>query len=168
MKNNEFSLSFHDLLKLKTSKIHNEIDYLIKINSLNPTINDYIDYIVVMYKIITPLEKFILKFNEFDKFFPKTIIQNKSLSLILDLKNLEVDFNKINYSKLVPKINSFDEVLGCFYVIEGSSLGSQFLFNKLSSLHGEEFRHKMNYLNGLGRETFKHWNHFIESAMDPI
>ncbi|WGL59784.1 biliverdin-producing heme oxygenase [Pigmentibacter sp. JX0631] len=159
MINSELSIRFHELIKLKTKNIHNELDNLIKINSTN----EYIDYLIVMYRVMTPLEKDILNFNEFEISFSKTILKNKSNKLILDLKNLDIDIAKINFSKFVPHINCFDEALGCFYVLEGSSLGTQFLFKKLCSLFGENFINNMNYLNGIGRNTFQHWAQFIES-----
>ena len=163
MLNGDSSLSFHSLLKSKTSKLHNEIDSLSNINLINSSIENYINYVKVLYKIIAPLEKIFSNYNELSKFFPNTKIHNKSCSLILDLKNLQIDFNDINYSKYIPRINSFEQVLGCFYVIEGSSLGNQYLFKKLSSIHGENLKNKMNYLNGLGKETFHNWNYFIDS-----
>ncbi|MGY3804470.1 hypothetical protein ACWNT8_10435 [Pigmentibacter ruber] len=162
MAQNEYSLSFHELLKLETSKIHKEIDFFVKINTPKPSISDYIDYIVVMYKVIAPLEKISLKFIESESSFPKVTKKNKTESLILDLKNLEIDLNKINFSIFFPEVKSFEEVLGCLYVVEGSSIGSQIIYKKLYSLYGEELKNKMNYLSEIGRDSFKNWIFFIE------
>ncbi|WGL59763.1 hypothetical protein QEJ31_14620 [Pigmentibacter sp. JX0631] len=159
---NDCSLSFHELLKLETSKIHKEVEFLVKINSPQPALSDYIDYIVVMYKIIAPLEKIALKYFEFESSFPKTTKKNKTQKLKLDLDSLDIDLNKINFSIFVPEINSFAELLGCLYVVEGSSIGSQIICKKLYSLYGEELKNKMNYLNGFGRDSFKNWIYFIE------
>ena len=61
------------------------------------------------------------------------------------------------------KLSSFEQALGAYYVLEGSSLGGQFLYKKLSKIHGELLDNKMNYLYGFGKQTFNEWNNFIAS-----
>lgn len=163
MKNNRQFLSIHMLLKTETSKIHNEIEKINILNKINPTIENYITYIKIIYSIIIPINKKIYNFNEWNEFFPNRKNNISSNKLLLDLKNLEVDFNNIKFSKYIPEINSFEQALGCFYVLEGSSLGGFLLCNKLSVIHGESLRNKMNYLNGSGNDTFQNWKYFIDS-----
>jgi heme oxygenase len=85
---------------------------------------------------------------------------------MMDLHNLNVNKDEIIFSNKLPKIDSFEKALGIYYVLEGSSLGGQILFQKMLLIYGDKLDNKLNYLYGFGKETFKDWKIFIDNMND--
>ncbi|WGL60710.1 biliverdin-producing heme oxygenase [Pigmentibacter sp. JX0631] len=153
--------SIRELLKEQTKDYHNSVENLNYLSKDSISKIDYINFLKIFYRVIDPIEQlYIIKFkSEIDNYFQPSF---KTDLILSDLKNLAVDLKQIKKTEFLPKIESKYEMVGVLYVLEGSVLGSAMLYNKLIALFGEEFRDKLNYLYGYGKDNFVKWKQFLK------
>ncbi|KAB8039703.1 hypothetical protein GCL60_05430 [Silvanigrella paludirubra] len=151
------------LLKSATSQLHDEVEQINIMSKSKPTIDNYIDYLKVLFKIFIPLEQKLLNYSEWKQNNFNFNLTKRVQHLIMDIHNLNVNKNEIIFSTNLPNIDSFEKALGIYYVLEGSSLGGQFLFKKMLLNYSDQLENKLNYLYGFGKETFKEWKIFIDN-----
>jgi heme oxygenase len=151
------------LLKSETSQVHDEVEQINIMSKSKPTIDNYIDYLKVLFKIFIPLEQKLFKFSEWKQNNFNFNLTKRVQHLIMDLNNLNVNKSEIILSNNLPNIDSFEKALGVYYVLEGSSLGGQILFKKMLLNYSDQLENKLNYLYGFGKETFKEWKIFIDN-----
>lgn len=60
-----------------------------------------------------------------------------------------------------PVINSIGQLIGVLYVVEGSTLGAQFIARSLEKHHGLSQTKGGRFFYGYGEETQKNWQDFI-------
>ncbi len=155
------SLDIHSLLKSATKPLHDKIESLNSLNSNSPTIHDYIKFISDTYSIISPLENIFS--NKFNNIFYEYNFKPKKEFLISDLTSLGIQVNHIKQAIKLPEIESISNAFGVMYVLEGSTLGGQFIHKKLTAKHKHELDGAMSYLTANGSLTFIRWKEFLMS-----
>ncbi|APJ03140.1 biliverdin-producing heme oxygenase [Silvanigrella aquatica] len=167
IKNNSFP-KIHDLLKEATASLHKKVENVNTLTFDRPSINHYIQYISIMYRILNPIEKELLKYRvSLEEIFNININAFIRIPLLkLDLQQLNIPESNLTPSHFIPCINSIPQCLGILYVLEGSNLGGQVLYKKLSSIHGDKLKGAMNFLLGKGSETFKNWKYFLNHLIE--
>jgi heme oxygenase len=139
-------MSVIDLLRKETSYYHNLLDThpkLSKVTSDEVKKEDYFQYLELFFGIHTLLEKQIE--NNIDANFP---FEGRLDLLKDDIERSGIDVPLI---KDVPFTLDENNVLGAYYVVEGSKLGGKFIANHLKSkLVSDQYRfsfltHKPSY-----------------------
>ena len=153
------SLDIHSLLKSVTEPLHDKIESLNSLSTKFPTIQDYIKFISDTYAIISPLEDIFR--NNFNNNFYGYNFKPKKEFLILDLNKLGIQVSQIKEAEKLPNIISISNAFGVLYVLEGSTLGGQFMYKKLKAIHCNKLEGTMNYLNANGPLTFSRWKKFL-------
>lgn len=82
-----------------------------------------------------------------------------------DLKALGMSADEISQLPIcadLPTLNTAEDVLGCLYVIEGSTLGGQFISRQLNNTFSLDENNGAAFFNGYGSETGPMWKSFGE------
>ena len=61
----------------------------------------------------------------------------------------------------MPELNSLGALLGLLYVLEGSTLGGQFIAQHLQLTYGYTRSTGSDFYSGYGEQTTTHWQSFI-------
>lgn len=180
-----------DQCRLDHDSIENSLD-LLKLVS-HP--DHYLRLLKSFYSYYLPVEQCL---HSFEKDFSKLGIElNRRAKLDLlkaDLKYLgltEAEIGDIELCQSIPNINDIYQAMGTLYVLEGSTLGAQIIFKRLTTSniiahHGlggsffkpyedqtfnmwQQFKHALNLLSGdqdlrvltAAKETFKTMEHCL-------
>ena len=81
------------------------------------------------------------------------------ISKLCGWKSLE----KIPLCKSSPQIGSATDVVGCSYVIEGSTLGAVIMYRHLHKYLGVTANNGASFIYGYGENTGVQWKRFIEA-----
>lgn len=129
------------------------------------TINEYSHYLQKWYGYLQPLEDEISRRQEwkewsfdFESRRKLPLLKQDLLALgltIEDVDNLPICTNR-------PELSSFAEVLGCMYVLEGSTMGGQYIVKKLKLIFPQHMQHNGLFLNSYGSELRSKWAEFAE------
>jgi heme oxygenase len=60
----------------------------------------------------------------------------------------------------LPVLSGFSHALGALYVLEGSTLGSQFILRHLTSFLGDKIDAAHSFFQGYGEQTNNRWKEF--------
>jgi heme oxygenase len=60
----------------------------------------------------------------------------------------------------LPPLPHFGSALGALYVVQGSTLGSQFILRYLTQLLGDQIRDADRFFHGRGSQTYEQWSRF--------
>ena len=83
--------------------------------------------------------------------------------LVADLKNLgmsESEISDIEAFDDLPPLDSKEKIFGSLYVIEGSTLGGQYISRHLKEKFALDETNGIAFFSGYGKDTGKMWNAF--------
>ena len=86
-----------------------------------------------------------------------------------DLKNLGMSENEIAEIELfndLPALDSKEKIFGSLYVIEGSTLGGQYISRHLKEKFGLDETNGIAFFSGYGKNTGKMWKSFREAITE--
>ena len=150
------------LLKERTAEQHRaieEVPVFKLLMSPNFSKEKYVELLKAWIGFIQPLEEKIYASQEIQQLFPDWKKRLKTHLLVEDLSALNGLNQENKIDAFSVKFNTVAEFLGAMYVIEGSSLGSQFIVKKLKGMdHFED--NILNFYQGYGVETGKMWSTF--------
>ena len=83
--------------------------------------------------------------------------------LVADLSALGMSHNQFEVCHQFMPVSTPAEAFGCLYVLEGSTLGGQFIARQVEASLGLTSQHGCMFFSGNGRDTGKMWKSFGES-----
>ena len=152
-------------LKEATEKIHSEIEESTRLLSPTLSLTEYQTYLAKLYGFYTQIECQCDFFQyEFER-VKLNLLERKKMSLLeQDLIECKITPTSIPLCIYNPSLKTFADCLGCLYVLEGSTLGSQFVLSHLKRrFHPECRQWSFHYLDCYGIHTREMWNKFLQS-----
>ncbi len=132
-------------------------------------LNEYKVYLEMFYGFIVPLENIAaesraLSLSGYDlEGRRKTPMLKKDL---IELGTLQDQLDEIPLCEELPDISTPEKLLGCFYVIEGSTMGGQMITKKLARVLPVSTEAGLAYFNAYGEESRARWASFREQLME--
>jgi len=152
-----------EILKNETRKQHTDIESTVDIMEHTQSKEKYESLLKAFYGFYRPVEKSFIEYkDQFKKLGLDLEPHLKTRLLEHDLKEMNVDLDSI---KIRPdhKFSSLGEAMGCFYVLEGSTLGGQVIFKSLKKNGIKTGESEICFHNPYGAETMKNWLAFKTS-----
>jgi heme oxygenase len=156
-------MTLTELLKQETNEKHIAIGKspaFSKLLSPSLTKETYVQIITGWYDFMKNLETNYSQFSQLFRVIPD--LQERLKTKMLEKDLLESDMklsDAINTNITIPTCKTIHELIGILYVVEGSSLGAQFITKQLTSninLTNLSF----HFYNGYRNETITKWESF--------
>jgi heme oxygenase len=152
---------FH-LLKRDTFDLHRQVEACMPFSKSDFDLNGYREHLLRTLRLYLPLEEAISQFIFFhgdslslEKRFKSHLLISDLLALGESPRSIE----NIQHCPFIPKIKSSAELVGFLYVIEGSTLGAQFIVRMLKERLGLS-EQQMKFYSGYGSATHDMWGTF--------
>ncbi|MFC3799624.1 biliverdin-producing heme oxygenase [Cohnella sp. GCM10012308] len=129
------------------------------------TLEQYQEYLALFYGFILPLERAFEARPEWDELRFDIGARTKHRLIEADLHALGWDSRAIDNLPLcqaLPDLSSFPRILGCMYVLEGSTLGGQMLTKLLMKYLPVSPDTNARYFNSYGPDVRERWSEFRE------
>lgn len=146
-------------LKEKTQKAHTDVEKLIipRLKKLDSN-NSYAHLLNVFYGYFNPVER------QIERYIDETILfdiseRRKSETLLSDIQSVGATAF-MNACNDLPRIESAADALGAMYVLEGSTLGGQFISKMIAEKLGLAPSDYIQFFSGYGDETNNKWTDF--------
>jgi heme oxygenase (biliverdin-IX-beta and delta-forming) len=154
-----------EILKEKILIKHQELEkkLVVKMRAMS-TIDDYVLLLQLFYSYFGGLEKVINPHISL-KLLPDYQERRKVMLISADLHTLSAEAPLTANDDNLPKITGTAEALGALYVMEGSTLGGQFIKKMISKQLTIDETYAMLFFNGYGQDTQQMWSSF-KLAMD--
>jgi heme oxygenase len=146
-------------LKENTKTAHQELEkLLVKIIKSIHTTDEYLEILANFYQFYAPLEREILfrLGNELDDIAQR----RKTEWIIEDLKYFHSSQHTVPPYQNIPIINDNLQALGALYVIEGSTLGGQFICKMISQKLEIPSSGGFSFFLAYGEDTPDMWENF--------
>jgi heme oxygenase len=158
------------MLRAETQVCHEELDQSLDLTRASLTRSDYIGLLKKMYGFHLPIEVQIS--GRSDWHIPALELSHriKVPQIRKDLLVLGVDAQALGILPLCaegPSLESFEELLGCMYVLEGSTLGGQVLKKHFQALFQIDGETGCSYYSGYGPRTREMWSRFVDFLNSP-
>lgn len=159
-----------ELLRDRTQDSHQRLENLLDLMAI-PDLHSYAHVVVKFYGFVRPLEEKLMQAWSTAPVFQDPRIafreRQKTQYLEADLNFLKsklpawVEPSQMSSATNLPRLDSPAHVLGCLYVMEGSTLGGQVLTRHFEKALSLSERSGVAYFSGYGAETGKKWREFI-------
>ena len=120
------------LLKANTSQLHERVEQRLQIFSPQFDLRAYTRLLTQFYGFWSPLEVELRKVSELSGSSLALDRRLKAHLLEADLRVFGIDPAVVSMCDRLPNVQTFSRALGCLYVVEGSTLGAQFIARHLS------------------------------------
>jgi heme oxygenase (biliverdin-IX-beta and delta-forming) len=149
-----------------TDRCHEEIEAKIDIFSRVRTIEDYQTLLLRLLAFYTPIEQALDKYSLELGTLGIWQDRRKTTLLTQDLEYFKIPSSLIQecpHSNL-PTLFNLSQAIGCLYVLEGSTLGGQYIYKHFRNLFNmTEAQGGLAYYKGYGQSTRKMWTAFCNS-----
>ena len=125
----------------------------------------YCELVVGFYGFIAPAEESLLRSGACGQTQVPFSGREKTSILVKDLENLEQPIPKVIPDDAAMNLSSPAKALGYLYVMEGSTLGGQFISRHLKKHLGLDAENGAAYFNGYGSQTSARWKEFCEALI---
>jgi|HubBroStandDraft_6_1064221.scaffolds.fasta_scaffold104942_2 heme oxygenase len=119
-------------LKASTSQLHERAERRLQIFSSEFDLPAYTRLLTRFYGFWSPLEVELRKVSELSGSSLALDRRLKAHLLEADLRVFGIDPAVVSQCDRIPDVQTFSRALGCLYVVEGSTLGAQFIARHLS------------------------------------
>ena len=119
-------------LKASTSQLHERVEQRLQIFSPQFDLRAYTRLLTRFYGFWSPLEVELRKVSGLSASSLALDRRLKAHLLETDLRVLGIDPAVVSQCDRLPNVETFSRALGCLYVVEGSTLGAQFIARHLS------------------------------------
>lgn len=129
------------------------------------TLEQYREYLALFYGYILPLERAFEARPEWEALRFDIGARTKHRLLEADLHALGLDARAVDnlpHCQSLPDVSSFPRILGCMYVLEGSTLGGQMLTKLLMKDLPVSPDTNASYFNSYGADVRERWTEFRE------
>jgi len=126
-------------------------------------IEKYVEWLIRFYGFYYPLENFIQKSNflSLERIRLKERLKVPLLSRdLVALGQSGADINQYVQCRDLPRLSDEASLLGYLYVVEGSSLGGQFIVKKLRQNYDFKGDQGCRFFNSYGDRTDEMWQEF--------
>ena len=142
-----------------TQTCHTELEAKLDLLNRVRVVDDYQKLLLKLYGFYAPLEEALGKWKpEFEGLGLAFEMREKTSLLLNDLDHFKLG-KGLPADLPLPK--TFAQAVGCLYVLEGSTLGAQFICRHLKSLFKENDT-SLSFYQGYGSSTGKMWQEFCE------
>ncbi|MFD1886621.1 biliverdin-producing heme oxygenase [Paenibacillus wenxiniae] len=155
-------------LRVDTADAHQQIENNVYARSMmdkSMTLAQYTNYLQLFYGFLKPLEQQAIHSGLPVALGLNMDIRGKTALLERDLLHLGLTQEQLSQLPLctdLPNISTAERLIGCFYVIEGSTLGGQIITKQLMKFLPVEPEAGISYFNGYGPHTRDQWLSFRE------
>ncbi|NRT14865.1 heme oxygenase [Flavobacterium sp. 28A] len=155
-----------DNLKIATKINHSSVEKVLvqKLKNLSSQ-EEYANLLFQFYGFYFELEKKV------HSIIDKTLLSD--MSKRVHVANLHTDLVNLNHSVAITSVNNYpetirsvSEALGVLYVIEGSTLGGQFIAGMLKKQLPTLDDSQINYFLSYGENTMEMWKQFKNSIQE--
>lgn len=125
----------------------------------------YCELVAGFYGFIAPAEESLLRSGACGQTQVPFSGREKTPILVKDLENLEQPIPMVIPDDAAMNLSSPAKALGYLYVMEGSTLGGQFISRHLKKHLGLDAENGAAYFNGYGSQTSARWKEFCEALI---
>lgn len=151
-----------DDLRKTTREIHEEMESRLPLGRADLSREVYRELVLRFHGFLVPLEREILKCPEVSGPVFDYVERLKQPALEADLVALDLsDRAALAGTADLPKLETVEDVYGCLYVIEGSTLGGQVISRSLREHLGIHPENGGAYFSGYGPLTGPRWKEFL-------
>ena len=156
-------LSFQ--LREGTAVLHREVETKLGLPDAITSLADYKRCLERFYQLYRPIERGFTQFTDWSGNGLDLSVRVHSFRLADDLKALGVAPLGLEDApgSSQPILPDFAHALGAMYVIEGSTLGSQFILPQLIKVLGQQIVGADSFFRGRGAQTGAVWGAFRNS-----
>ena len=149
----------HDL-KTATAHVHRRVEERLDIFSAHFNVERYVVLLQRFYGFWAPIE---VHLQHLPELCDPVLALNERLKAHLleaDLRAFCIDPACVVKCTHLPHLHSFGRALGCMYVLEGSTLGSQIIARHLAQRFAIDSGSGAAFFNAYGRTTGARWAEF--------
>jgi heme oxygenase len=149
-------------LREETAELHRYAEQKLGIPAAITNLTEYGSCLESFYRLYRPLEFNFASFSQWAAVGVDLTERRHADRLASDLKALGksplelADAPKTS----LPILTGFPDALGSLYVLEGSTLGSQFILRHLTNLLGDKIDAASSFFRGHGEQTNVRWKQF--------
>ncbi len=132
---------FREEIKAKTYEQHMRLEQHLNVLGPDKTLADYVHLLHLFYGFYHPLERQLRRWQDNPELRPLDLHTRliKAEALQEDLAILRVqhpdEFSDLPECTQLPSLRSVPEVMGCLYVVEGSTLGGRIITRRLQEAY---------------------------------
>jgi len=147
-------------LRSETSELHREIEARLGFPDSIRDLAAYRSCLVSYYRLYSPIESCLAAFPDWDGNGIGLRERLQGPRLLRDLEALDVAAAscKAAGGEWVPLVPDFAHALGVFYVLEGSTLGAQYILRRLREALGNQIDGADAFFRGHGAASGTMWN----------
>jgi heme oxygenase (biliverdin-IX-beta and delta-forming) len=147
-------------LKSSTAAVHERVEKRLQIFSPEFDLAAYRSLLARFYGFWAPLERELCGVSELNHVDLDLGSRLKAHLLKADLQYLNTDLTAVPECRRLPDVRTFARGLGCLYVLEGSTLGAQFIARHLRERFDITAGNGGSFFNAYGAGVPKRWAEF--------
>lgn len=150
-----------EVLKLSCREAHAKTEKTLigKLKGID-TVGDYVMILAKFYGFFSPLEDLIEKYIT-PNHLPDIASRKRSALILTDLQKLH-NKKPLTIAEDLPVIGNYAQAAGVMYVLEGSTLGGQYIAQMLSKKPAlKEHEDAIAFFRGYEQENFLMWEMFL-------
>ena len=147
-------------LKSSTAEAHQRVENRLRIFSPEFDLAGYRTLLARFYGFWAPLENELCRVSELNHVDLDLSSRRKAHLLEADLHYFDIDVAAVPECTRLPDVRTFAKGLGCLYVLEGSTLGAQFIARRLVERFGITGGNGASFFNAYGAGVPKRWAEF--------
>jgi heme oxygenase len=149
-----------DLLRQRTADLHQLIEGRVPVFREGFSLEDYTQLVESFFGFWAPVEKRLSNLATLRD--PDLALDSRFKCSLLreDLLILGRDPGTVRQCERLPRLDTFLQGLGCLYVLEGSTLGSQIISRRLREQLQLDERNGGSFFNAYGGSTGARWMEF--------
>ena len=154
-------------LRSATRALHVQLEHGMTVTSPDLTLADYAQTLRRMLEVYTPLEKLIDAHEVSMRELGLNWAQRRKAALLeRDLVAIAPEFDVSTLGRapdVLPSLPSLAEAMGCLYVLEGSTLGGQFVARHVESALGLRADNGAAFFQSYGPAVGRFWQEFCSA-----
>ena len=147
-------------LRTATSVSHSRLEKNLNLFESVQTKPQYIKHLQKYYVWLSSAEENLHPFIE--KWPLPHYFLNRRKLLLADLESLQAKLDENSFEKSTPQYKNASEALGAIYVLAGSTLGGQIIYQHYSKKLGLSSKAGLSFYYGQGSNTGKDWQAFLK------
>ena len=151
-------------LRDATAPLHKQLDQqplLVALLGNDLPLADYQQLLGIYYSLYHQLEAAIKTYLSLQPIDFDYQPRYKTPLLLSDLSYWQIQPEPLRCQIMLPDLNSLGALLGLLYVLEGSTLGGQFIAQHLQLTYGYTRSTGSDFYSAYGEQTQSHWQSFI-------
>lgn len=166
----DVQLNLFDLLRKGTAELHELVERRVPVLREGFNLEDYIQLVESFLGFWAPVEERLSRLDTLRS--PHLALQSRLKCSLLreDLLILGRDPDTARKCERLPRLDTFLQGLGCLYVIEGSTLGSQIIARRLKEKLQLSEASGASFFNAYGKSVGARWmefKHFVSASVKP-